>query len=332
MAIGIIVNPASGKDIRRLVSQATLFDNREKVNIAKRVILGAHAMGVEDFLLMPGGAGIGAVVLNQLEEAGTLPRGAKLLDMPTIGSVQDTTTAARMLEAAGASCVVALGGDGTSRAASKELRNTAILPISTGTNNVYPIFIEGTSAGICAGVVDRLGNPARTCVRDKRIEIYIDGELRDIALVDAVVSAHFYAGARAIWNMDEILAVLAIRAHPANIGFSSIVGCVQTVRAEDDCGYITYLSERGDSILAPVAPGIVAPLKATRPERIDLGNQYDFTAERDCMIALDGEREVKLKEGQTATFLITRNGPWRVNVRETMELAQREGFFHGEKI
>lgn len=31
--IGIIANPASGKDIRRLVSYATVIDNNEKVNI-----------------------------------------------------------------------------------------------------------------------------------------------------------------------------------------------------------------------------------------------------------------------------------------------------------
>ena len=32
-SIGIIANPASGKDIRRLVSYATTIDNQEKVNI-----------------------------------------------------------------------------------------------------------------------------------------------------------------------------------------------------------------------------------------------------------------------------------------------------------
>ena len=33
--IGVIANPASGKDIRRLVSYATTIDNNEKVNITK---------------------------------------------------------------------------------------------------------------------------------------------------------------------------------------------------------------------------------------------------------------------------------------------------------
>ena len=37
-SIGIIANPASGKDIRRLVSYATTIDNQEKVNIVKRIV------------------------------------------------------------------------------------------------------------------------------------------------------------------------------------------------------------------------------------------------------------------------------------------------------
>lgn len=44
--IGIIANPASGKDIRRLVSHATVVDNNEKVNIVERIVLAAQKCGV----------------------------------------------------------------------------------------------------------------------------------------------------------------------------------------------------------------------------------------------------------------------------------------------
>ena len=40
--VGIIANPASGKDIRRLVAHGSTFDNNEKINIVRRVLLGAH--------------------------------------------------------------------------------------------------------------------------------------------------------------------------------------------------------------------------------------------------------------------------------------------------
>ena len=39
-AVGIIANPASGKDIRRLVAHGSVFDNDEKANIVRRVLLG----------------------------------------------------------------------------------------------------------------------------------------------------------------------------------------------------------------------------------------------------------------------------------------------------
>ena len=38
--VGIIANPASGKDIRRLVAHGSTFDNNEKTNIVRRVLLG----------------------------------------------------------------------------------------------------------------------------------------------------------------------------------------------------------------------------------------------------------------------------------------------------
>lgn len=52
-SIGIIANPASGKDIRRLVSYATIIDNNEKVNICQRIVLAAQELGVEEFIFMP---------------------------------------------------------------------------------------------------------------------------------------------------------------------------------------------------------------------------------------------------------------------------------------
>jgi predicted polyphosphate/ATP-dependent NAD kinase len=328
LSIGIIVNPASGKDIRRLVSHAMVVDNKEKLNIILRSVLGARALGTRDFLIMPDTFMIGQLILDKVREYDECSAHSRLLDMVVTSSVDDTIEAARQIEVSGAACAIVLGGDGTSRAASKMLKNTAILPISTGTNNVYPDFVEGTIAGLCAATVERSNDLERCCVRDKRIEIFINGQLKDIALVDAVVSAHAIAGARAIWNKEDIFCVVAARAHPQNIGFSSVVGCVHTVLVENDFGYAVVLSEEGSPILAPIAPGIVERMYAETPVRMELGEDFTYTAQQDCMIALDGEREVRVPKGQTAVFRIVRNGPSRVDVRRTMEFAQQEGFLH----
>ena len=52
--IGIIANPASGKDIRRLVAHGSVFDNQEKRSMVRRAVLGALAAGAGEFLFMPG--------------------------------------------------------------------------------------------------------------------------------------------------------------------------------------------------------------------------------------------------------------------------------------
>ena len=52
--VGIIANPASGKDIRRLVAHGSTFDNNEKINIVRRVLLGLAAAGVSEVAVSPG--------------------------------------------------------------------------------------------------------------------------------------------------------------------------------------------------------------------------------------------------------------------------------------
>ena len=51
--IAIIANPASGKDIRRLVAHGSVFDNNEKVNIVKRMLSVFDELGIKKVLFMP---------------------------------------------------------------------------------------------------------------------------------------------------------------------------------------------------------------------------------------------------------------------------------------
>lgn len=60
--------------------------------------------------------------------------------------------------------------------------------------------MEGTVAGMAAAAAALMPEPRRCCIHDKRIEVRVNGELRDIALIDAVVSDDYFAGARAIWD------------------------------------------------------------------------------------------------------------------------------------
>lgn len=325
--IGIIANPASGKDIRRLVSYATTIDNNEKVNICKRIVLAARGLGVRDVVFMPDTFTVGYSVQYQLEDDGVLDSNIEVLDFMMDGSVKDSVKAAGIMEEMGLGCVVVLGGDGTSRAAAKSLRNTPMLSISTGTNNVYPAMMEGTVAGMAAAAVASLSDPHSVCLRDKRVEVYVNGEYRDMALIDAVISDDTYIGAKAIWDPARMKRIIVSRCHPATIGFSAVPGVYKIVEDTDDFGFAVELGSPGERVVAPIAAGVLTPMEIASARRLEFGEEYEFRADEPAMIALDGEREVKLFAGDTAKFVIRRNGPWRVLPRRALSRAAELGMY-----
>ncbi|MHC1719262.1 MAG: ATP-NAD kinase family protein [Clostridiaceae bacterium] len=327
-SIGIIANPASGKDIRRLLSHATTVDNHEKVNIIERIVLGAQAHGVEKVYVMPDSYKMGYQVVEKLNLCDELKCNMHIIDMPHFGGMEDTINAAKIMEKNNVGCIVTLGGDGTNRAVAKAIINTPVIAISTGTNNVYPTMMEGTIAGIAASVVasGRFDNKLFIS-RDKRIEIYEDDCLKDIALVDAVISKDAHIGSKAIWDMKRIDKIFVTRSHPASIGFSSILGCKKIVFTYDDFGAFINVNTNGTLISAPISAGVVDKISVDEPVLLRLNEKYEFIAKSKGTIALDGEREIAFSENQIFNFTITRNGPYRVNVTKALEVAQLNGFF-----
>jgi predicted polyphosphate/ATP-dependent NAD kinase len=327
--IGIIANPASGKDIRRLVSHATVVDNNEKVNIVKRIILAAQGAGVTGVMVMPDTFLIGYKAQEDLKGSRELHIPIEILDMRVKGSVEDTILAAKLMEEKGVQCIIALGGDGTSRAVAKSITVTPLISISTGTNNVYPEMLEGTVAGIAAAAVStRTSNLGQSCRRDKRIEIYKGGKMLDIALVDCVISKQTYIGSRAIWNPEDIQRVIVSRANPASIGFSTIVGVKKIVGEDDNFGASINVNTGENELVAPIAAGTMKEIRVDEPVIHPLEEMFSMTMDYKGIMALDGERELPFKKGETYHFKISRDGPYRVNIKRTIESAQINGFFN----
>ncbi len=326
-SIGIIANPASGKDIRRLVSYATTIDNNEKVNICKRIVLAAQGLGVESAYFMPETFMIGYAVKDSLESDGVISLSLGVLDFEIEAAMEDTVRSARMLEELGVGCIVVLGGDGTSRAAAKGITKTPMLSISTGTNNVYPAMMEGTVAGMAAAAVALMDEPYSCCIHDKRITVRVNGEARDTALIDAVVSDDFYAGAKAIWDPERIRRIVVTRCHPATIGFSAVAGAYRIVEDTEDIGFAVELGAQGEGVLAPIAAGVLTPVHVSASRTLALGEEYRFTAESRCMIALDGEREVRVQPGDEVSMTVERDGPWRVLPRKALQRAAELGMY-----
>ena len=326
-SIGIIANPASGKDIRRLVSYATTIDNNEKVNICKRIVLAAQGLGVESAYFMPETFMIGYAVKDSLESDGVRSLSLGVLDFEIEAAMGDTVRSARLLEELGVGCIVVLGGDGTSRAAAKGITKTPMLSISTGTNNVYPAMMEGTVAGMAAAAVALMDEPYSCCIHDKRITVRVNGEARDTALIDAVVSDDFYAGAKAIWDPERIRRIVVTRCHPATIGFSAVAGAYRIVEDTEDIGFAVELGAQGEGVLAPIAAGVLTPVHVSASRTLALGEEYRFTAESRCMIALDGEREVRVQPGDEVSMTVERDGPWRVLPRKALQRAAELGMY-----
>ena len=149
--VGIIANPSAGKDIRRLVAHGRVVPNHEKVNVIRRVLLALDAVGVERVLFMPDPSALGARAIQEIE----LRLEPELLELLVRGEESDSTRTAALMAERGVGCIVTLGGDGTNRAVARGSGSVPLMPISTGTNNVFPAMVEGTTAGLAAGLVAR---------------------------------------------------------------------------------------------------------------------------------------------------------------------------------
>jgi len=328
--IAIAVNPDSGRDIRRLVSHATVYSNLDKTNTAERIILAASQLGEHRFAIMPDSYHFGYRIIRRLEEdLHFIPTGIVFVaDTPRSETAEDTVDFSRWAEEQGAAVLIVLGGDGTCRAAAKGITKTPLISLSTGTNNVFPEMVEGTVAGMAASALaDKVADPSNCGSRCKRIEVYLNRELVDIALVDAVFSGYTYIGSKAIWNRDDIQRVVACQCHPATIGFSSLLGSTLTILPDDDFGAAAECVPGEPNVRASLAAGVISPFRLERIQTLPLDNMQIWKMDNAGTLALDGEREVRWDCGDEVGLKIVRNGPIRLDLRKVLVSAQRAGYF-----
>jgi predicted polyphosphate/ATP-dependent NAD kinase len=327
--VGIIANPASGKDIRRLVAHATVVNNQEKVSIVRRLLLSLFAAGVDRVEIMPDHFGIGVRALHGLCNHPEIVAATSLIDMPLEAMADDSLRAARYLRDAGAGCIISLGGDGTCRVVAKGCNCVPVLAISTGTNNVVPTFVEGTVAGLAAAYVALHPEVERErlCYRHKRLLVYVNGAQVDQALVEVALVSTAFTGARAVWQADSLRQIFVTRAQPTSIGLSAVVGVVHPVSFLDPVGACASLGPDGRKVLSPLAPGSVVPVGIGEITDLEPDVRYPIRPEHPAVLALDGEREIVLRDGDHAEVTLQLDGPWFVDVERTLLLAVAGGAF-----
>lgn len=326
--IGIIANPSSGKDIRRLVAQGTVFDNMEKVNIVQRILSVIYSSGIKEVYVMPDAFQIGEKAALKLKRSMKIDINIKYLEIEFSNDQNDSTQAADLLNKMGSSCIITLGGDGTNRAVAKTCGDVPLIPISTGTNNVFPKMVEGTMAGMAAVVAEKDKKSYYIKkYRRKKLDIYKNGELVDIALIDAAVTNDLFIGARALYDPKALYELVVTVSKPDCLGMSAIAGSVYPVEDTDDYGLYLKMGKGGGlETWVPMAPGMMKLIKFAEYKKINTQDHIIVEAE-EGMIALDGEREVPFNKKDRIGIQLSLNGPYVIDINESLRSASKGGFF-----
>ena len=330
-SIGIIANPAAGRDIRRLVAQASVFPIAEKRNMITRIFSALGAVGVSTCYMIPDESGIADRVKRAIglgpPEGQVWPE-VEFIDMPIEESAADTLEAtARMVER-GVGGIMVLGGDGTNRLVAQACDGVPLTSLSTGTNNVFPMMREATIAGLAAGLVATGALPREEASRrNKVLRVTVNGTPRDIALVDVCVSGAAWTGAKALWRADALDQLFVTFAEADAIGLSSIAGLVRPVSRDAPTGVALDLGAvpaAARTVSAPLAPGLMADIGVERVSDMEAGVAHPIRLPRG-VLALDGEREIAYGPEDRVAVVLEPDGPLTVEIPKAMELAARSG-------
>ncbi len=326
--LGIIVNPHSGRDARRLFARAGTSTIEDKRNQVTRIVVGAAAAGVRKVLLARDAFRIASSATDAL----ALPVECELLELETIGRGIDSQNAALAMQEAGCEVIVALGGDGTSRSITQAWRDVVLLPLSTGTNNVFPFEIEATVAGAAAGLIASGRLPVEEGARRaKLLEVECENGRRSLALIDAALLIDDHLGSLLQVDPEKLSRILLTRADPASVGLSPVGGLLMPCDFEDDFAVEVHArpgpdpARAGKTLRAPLSPGLYETVGIDSVTRIELDTPVQWTGPG--LLAFDGDREIVLEANESVTLCVRRVGPWVVDAKRTLRAAAKRGLF-----
>lgn len=322
--VGICVNPMSGRDVRRIAARASNMTIEAKRDIVARIAAGADAAGATDIYITEEPFRIASMALEWLP----LSARVHVLKTPLNHDAGDSEAAVAGFLDAGASTIVSLGGDGTNRAIARRLCEsedtaaaTRLIPLSTGTNNVFPTLVEPTVAGTVAGLDARglLSDPALS-PRCKMLHVRFADGVSDVGLIDAAVLQGDFVGNLMPFDATRLRRLLLTRAEPDAIGMSPIGGLIDVVDAGDDCGLLLEIGP-GRAVNAPVSPGLFRNVEVRSATRVPFDTPVLFQGRG--VLALDGDRDHRLLPGGAAHVTLRRDGPRVLDVRAAMRHAVR---------
>ena len=193
-------------------------------------------------------------------------------------------------------------------------------------------MIEGSVAGMAALVAEKDSDGECLILRQcKRINVYKNDELVDIALIDAVITDDMFVGSRALWETDSIKEIFVTVAKPDSIGISAIAGSFRPMSEDEPGGLYVKIGNGAFRTWAAIAPGLVRPVPVREFRETGFNNRV--RVETPCgMIALDGEREVVFNESDKVEIEFTCKGPRVIDVQATLNAAAKRGVFLDKEV
>ena len=325
--VGVIMNPRSGKDIRRLVAHAPAPSDTSRVSDLRRLIIGAAEGGADKVLVALDSHGMAERAIAGLD----VDIDVELVDALPVGAGHDTARAASAMKDRGAAVLAVHGGDGTHRQIARGWRDAPIVAVAGGTNNAFPQLVEPTVAGAAAGLVASCDVPLDELVAYQSlvIDIDVEGMPLDIALVDVAVLRGDTGGNPSLWSLDGVEQIFAAIAEPWSIGLSALAGLVAPTSRTDDRGVLLDLDpDASQRVRAPIAPGhyVEAGLRSVSVVEAE----QSVAVRGPAIFAVDGERAGSLGHDEWGSMTLRRNGPKVIDIRRTFALAVRRGHFYTE--
>lgn len=280
--VGLVANPMSSKDIRRLTGLARVIDVEEKANLVARLLVGIGSVSGVAVTALDDTAGL---VRRAVSMAGRSAAPVDFLPIEAEGSEADTREAAAALARLGAACLVTVGGDGTVRAAAEGWPDGRIVPLAAGTNNAFAFTEEPTVVGLATAMA--VTAPADAFAPTTAIRVGTRSGV-SLAVIDAVVVRDRWVGAGAIWDPARLVEGYVTSARRTAVGIASVSASFGELAA----GHARRLRFGGAATVRAVfGPGLVLDVPVADHEDLPLGSvrRLDDGA---GLVALDGERRL----------------------------------------
>ncbi len=287
MFVGLVANPTSSKDIRRLTTLARVIDMEEKANIVARLLVGLRSEGGIRVQALDDQAGL---VRHAVDLAGTAGAPVDYLEVEVENTEDDTRRAAAHLRETGAAALVTVGGDGTVRAAVEGWPRAPLVPIGAGTNNAFALTDEPSVVGLATSLAVTTGLGAFVPTTALEVETT---QGRSVAVVDALAVRTRWVGAGAVWDPDELIEALVTSSRRTAVGVASVSAALGPLQE----GHARHLLFGGGTpVRAVFGPGLLLDIPVAGHDDLPIGAEVRL-GEGAGMVALDGERRLPARDG-----------------------------------